>query len=485
MLEDHLRLKSPLIVQFEITPACNNSCGFCYNFWEYDTESTLSRKSHVEEAKIKRLVDVLLEREVPAICFTGGEPFLAGETLFDLVKKANQNGLYTSINTNGRLINRRSAERLYEQGLNSVLVSLHGDSEQVHEEAVGCSKAYSQTLAGIENLVNAGLNTTVNYVSTQKNVDRIIPTARMLRELGVRNMTVTPLLPFQGVKDHKSWAMRREQFKQYFDSLVFARESGLKIDSTLPIAPCIVRDMFPENYDSYLEVLSPRVCMAGVTFMVVSPEGFNRACIQAPQLEEYGGNIGENFERAWRNSYDWSKLDLLPEKCSTECYTLSSCGGGCRTSSLAENDSTSGRTMYMGKPISNEEAKQFIDRMEVKVDRNVQSFRKRKDIKFREEDFGGVLANTSRQSFVVLDKEGVRAYQSMPDEFTVSSANRGIYVLHAAGIIEPVQGNGFPEYNQGVSIVHASKLYQRLAGKLPLDDKVRMLRADTGERIYF
>jgi radical SAM protein with 4Fe4S-binding SPASM domain len=485
MLEDHLRLKAPLIAQFEITPACNNNCGFCYNFWEYDGKATLSRKSSVDEGKIRRLMDLLLSYEVPAVCFTGGEPLLERELLFGLLERASQENLYTSINTNGRLIDHDAATRMKELGLRSALVSLHGDSRQVHEEATGCQKAYAETVRGIERLVAAGVNTTVNYVATQKNVERIVPTATMLNALGVKSMTVTPLLPFPGVKDHQRWAMRKEQFRQYFDALALAKEGGLKVDSTLPVAPCILKDLFPDAYESYLAVLSPRVCMAGVSFMAVSPEGFNRACIQAPQLEEYGGDIGKGFEDAWKRSHEWSRAQLLPQDCLTECYALAACGGGCRTSALAENDSAVGKTMYMGQPIALEDAKPFIDRMAVDVDRHDGAFRKRKDVKLREEDFGGVLANTSRQSFVVLDHDGVRTYRTLPDEFSANGGSHGIAVLYAAGMLEPIRNDEAPPFNGEIAVVHASKLYERLAGKLPLDEKVRMLRADTGERVYF
>lgn len=485
MHDDILRLKAPLLAQFEITPACNNNCGFCYNFWQYDSKSELSRKSPFEEENIRHLMDILLDNEVPAICFTGGEPLLAENTLYHLIETASQNKIYTSVNTNGRLITKDVACKLKEIGLSSVLVSLHGDLRQVHEEAVGDSDAFSQTLDGIKNSVDAGLNITVNYVSTQKNIGRIVQTSSLLSDLGVKRMTVTPLLPFPGVKSHKDWAMKKEQFGLYFDSLVFAKENGLKIDSTLPVAPCILKSMFPENYEKYLEVLSPRVCMAGVTFMVVSPQGFSRACIQAPQLDKYGAYINNDFGQAWSKASDWSKLDLIPDECSDKCYALSSCGGGCRTSSLAINKSVSGKTMYMGEPLSPEESKPFIERMEVPIDRNITAFCKNKNVKLREESFGAVLSNTSHQSFVILDKVGSEAYSSMPEEFIAKTGNRGIYVLYAAGILEPSTSKDLTMYYNDISVIHASKLYPRLAAKLPLDDKIRMLRADTGERIYF
>ena len=166
MLEDILRFKAPLMVQFEITPACNNDCGFCYNFWQYDTSAGLSRRDGVDSARLTDIMGVLLEREVPAVCFTGGEPFLAKESLFGLLEMAHQGGMYASINTNGRLVDKQSAISLRMRGLNSIMVSLHGDSAVLHDNAVGSQGAYQQTLAGIDALVGEGINVTVNYVSS-------------------------------------------------------------------------------------------------------------------------------------------------------------------------------------------------------------------------------------------------------------------------------------------------------------------------------
>ena len=52
MLEDIVWFKAPLMVQFEIVPACNNDCGFCYNFWQYGglLPAGLSRRDGVDSA---------------------------------------------------------------------------------------------------------------------------------------------------------------------------------------------------------------------------------------------------------------------------------------------------------------------------------------------------------------------------------------------------------------------------------------------------
>lgn len=489
MKERILRLKSPLITQFEITPDCNNNCPMCYNFWVNprgsDAGNVLRRKTPLNTKRIFDLMNVLAENEVQAVCFTGGEPLMTPEILFSLLGEAKSPGMYTSINSNGRLIDKNVARTFRSAGLNSALVSLHGDSAECHGETVGVREAFEETLRGIENLLEAGVRTTVNYVATQKNVGRIVETARMLRGRGVRNMTVTPLLPFPGVREHEKWAMQKEQFKAYFDSLVEAKDLGLKVDSTLPVAPCILTNLYPQDYRRYLEVLSPRICGAGVTFMVVSPQGFNRACIQAPELKEFGGDIAEDFKQAWKNAGRWAKRSLLVDKCREDCYALPVCGGGCRTSSLAQNGSVRGKTMYMGEPLSKEDAIPFIERIEVPVDKTLRRFRKNPKVNFRKEEFGGVLFNPERQAAVVLTHTGVQGWQQLPQEFKIDCYEGDVAVLYAAGMLAESDRTRLPWRNPSISIAYASQLFPRLGHNLPYDNKVRMLRADTGERIYF
>ena len=107
--------------------------------------------------------------------------------------------------------------------------------------------------------------------------------------------------------------------------------------------------------------------MAGKSFGVVSPDGYFRSCIQAPYLPEYGGKLLKNYEQSWQNANSWAEQKLLPKEC-LDCKALSICGGGCRTSCLyGNNGSAFGKTMYMGKPLSESEAGQFIKRTEIKI----------------------------------------------------------------------------------------------------------------------
>ncbi|UCH02035.1 MAG: radical SAM protein [Candidatus Bathyarchaeota archaeon] len=479
-----------MIVQVEITPKCDNNCGFCYNFWKNEA----STKMIFDRERITQLFDTLIKHEVPAICFTGGEPLLEKQVVYRFLNKSKKLRMYTSLNTNGRLITPETAEKLKTLGLTSALVSIHGSNPRNHDTLVGATGAFTEMLDGFTNLVSQGVNVTANYVVSKRNIKDIVKTADVLKNIGIKRITLTPFLPYRGVKDHLAWAIDKKQFSYYFKALGAIRDRGVKIDSTLPIPPCILVDIFPDSYLDYLKVLSPRVCMAGVTFMVISPEGKNRACIQAPELNDYGGNILHDFKKAWSKSRNWSDRNLIPNECRKNCHALPICGGGCRTSSLAINNSVNGKTMYMGQPLSKEDAEPFIKRIEVEqYALQLPILYRKNSVFFREETFGALLANTSNQSFILLTQRGADAYHSLPTQFRYDRGNpytdRFIRVLWAARVITQSSIGSkhalFKYELDNDGIIHPSKLFHRLGKNLPLDQRVRCLRGDTGERIFF
>jgi radical SAM protein with 4Fe4S-binding SPASM domain len=478
------------MVQVEITPKCDNNCSFCYNFWKNEP----SKKMSFKRERITKLISILLEHEVPAICLTGGEPLLEKQLVYRFLEASKKSGMYTSLNTNGRLITEETAEKLKALDLTSALVSIHGSSPQNHDKLVGAKGAFTEMREGFNNLVAKDINVTANYVVSKRNIKDIITTAGILRNIGVRSLTLTPLLPYRGVEDHLEWAIDKKQFSYYFKALRTMRNQGIAIDSTLPIAPCILVDIFPDCYLDYLEVLSPRVCMAGATFMVISPEGVTRACIQAPELSDYGGNILHDFTKAWNESRNWSDHALMPNECKENCFALPICGGGCRTSSLAINNSVNGKTMYMGQSLSKEDAEPFIKRIEItKYASQLPKMFRKNAVFFREEKFGAIIANTSNQSFVLLNQLGTNAYQSLPTQFRYNRGNlytdRFVRVLWAAGVITPsktgLKYTHFRDKLDDDGIIHPSKLFYRLGENLSLDKQVRCIRGDTGERIFF
>ena len=473
--------ESPIIQQHELTGRCNNNCGFCYN-----PERCWAQISPIREEDINRnleIAKVSVSRGVMAVCLTGGEPFLMGEHLFDVLKIYQSAGCYTSVNSNGRLITKAIAKKLANVGLNSALISIHG-IEKYHDEMVGIGEAYGETLEGIRNLIEVGIRVIPNFVATAKNVNQLQNVGLLLKGIGIKSMTATPFLPSWAAPLHEQFILQREHYQTYFQSIQTINSLiGIKIDSTLPIPPCVLIKFFPETWGKYLKVLSPRICMAGKSFGVVSPDGLFRSCIQAPYFKQYGGTVLESYEQSWENANTWAGIKLLPEECF-KCKVIAVCGGGCRTSCLYENNGQAmGNTMYMGQALTETEAKPFIERIKVKVNLTSSDYKWQTQIKTRDEGWGIIVFNTFNQSFCLVSSQfkqylGKKIFKIKNDHVA--------QVLIAIGAIKPTTNSLIETViiPKSVKILSANLLLPRLAYKLP-KDVVHVLRADTGERLFF
>jgi len=106
--------------------------------------STTEAKRKMEEGR---------KRGCTFIDFNGGEPSLR-EDIVELVAYARQLDYETiAMTTNGRsLYYRDFAERLLAEGLNHIILSLHGHTPKLHNSLVQSQQAYQQALQGLKNV---------------------------------------------------------------------------------------------------------------------------------------------------------------------------------------------------------------------------------------------------------------------------------------------------------------------------------------------
>ncbi|NTW13449.1 MAG: radical SAM protein [Candidatus Moranbacteria bacterium] len=473
---------APLIQQHELTTQCNNACAFCYN--PERCLKVFEPRPEDRERNI-RIAEISVERGVMAVCPTGGEPFLVGEHLYEVMDIYRRGGCYVSINSNGRLVTPYAADRLARAGLNSALISIHGVGT-LHDMMVGVPGAFPETLRGIGHLRERGVSVTPNFVATAKNIHGLLPVGRKLLETGVRAMTVTPFLPSWGAVGHGDFVLDTTAYRAYFEAIGSLRDAGMKIDSTLPIPPCVLIRLFPTDWKTFLTVHTPRVCMAGRSFGVISPDGRFRACIQAPYLDEYGGDMIRAYDRSWRKANGWAMTALVPDAC-VGCAAYGICGGGCRTGCMWDGGGTvKGKTMYMGEPLSEEDASCFIRRnVSGSAEETGELFSVYRNARTRDEGWGTIVFNRRNQSFTVLSKE----FSDIVFSGTVRIASKKVAdVLRAVGAIVPLgrsaDGEEIAVVPESVSVMPGDMFLPRLAKPLPMDG-VRCLRADTGERYFF
>lgn len=114
------------------------------------------------------------ERGADCLVFSGGEP-TDHFGLEELIGHAKNAGFArASIFSNGRrLKDRNYAGSLKAAGLDSALVSLHGPDSRIHDSVVGATGAFEETLRGIENLLDQGVEVLLNTVVSRINFQRL------------------------------------------------------------------------------------------------------------------------------------------------------------------------------------------------------------------------------------------------------------------------------------------------------------------------
>lgn len=119
----------PYAVSIEPTTACNLECPACPSGLKSFTRPTGNMKSESFEKIIHSLKDYLLHINF----YFQGEPLIHPK-IFEWIKTASQNKIFTLISTNAHFLNPENCEKLVQSGLHKMIISIDGMSQSVYEQ---------------------------------------------------------------------------------------------------------------------------------------------------------------------------------------------------------------------------------------------------------------------------------------------------------------------------------------------------------------
>lgn len=275
------------IAYIELTRACNLRCKHCLN------NSGIVCSNEISYSELIRLINLMIDAGIFEIRFTGGEPLLYSN-IYEIIKYCNDNGLYTSIGTNGTLITETVIKKLKKAGLNKAIVSLDGTKES-HDSIRGNGN-YLKTLNAIKLLKKYGIEYKINSVIMKDNMEDIIILAKNMYNEG------NPLFIRRFIESGRGANLKNNTLS--FDDYEYVKKQlKLEIDSKQ-----LVRGHYINLTD---EAKKSRInipfnvstsCKAGQRALIITPEGNIHFCgfLAAQGFPPIGNTANiKNFRTFW------------------------------------------------------------------------------------------------------------------------------------------------------------------------------------------
>ena len=119
----------PISISFEPTTSCNLRCPECPSGLRAFTRPT----GMLEQSFFKQTIDDIYKELLYLIFYFQGEPYLNPDFL-PMVQYAHQKGIYTATSTNAHYLTDAKAKETVESGLDRLIISIDGTSQEVYEQ---------------------------------------------------------------------------------------------------------------------------------------------------------------------------------------------------------------------------------------------------------------------------------------------------------------------------------------------------------------
>jgi MoaA/NifB/PqqE/SkfB family radical SAM enzyme len=147
--------RKPTFCCIGIAPVCMLRCKMCFFWQNQHAQSPQEPTLHEWYDCINHLVG--LNEKGIEINLAGGEP-LSDERNLALVRYGSKKGLFTSLNSNGFLIDKDMAQALADSGLNLLVLSLDSVDKNTHDFLRGVDGSYDRVIRAIISIGVPGIS---------------------------------------------------------------------------------------------------------------------------------------------------------------------------------------------------------------------------------------------------------------------------------------------------------------------------------------
>ena len=176
----------PMTISVEPTTACNLRCPECPSGLRSFTRDT----GNMKEDFFRKLIDDMGRKLTWLIFYFQGEPYINSKFL-DMVSYAHMKGIYTITSTNGHFLHPENARKTVASGLDRILISVDGATQDVYEQ-YRIEGKLETVLQGARNLVQAKKDANSNtphivfqMLVVKPNEHQIDTIKKLAKEIGV------------------------------------------------------------------------------------------------------------------------------------------------------------------------------------------------------------------------------------------------------------------------------------------------------------
>lgn len=314
------KINIPFIV-YEVTPACNYNCKYCYNIWKAPEHKMPSVPTFSQMKKTLRHLFKIAD--VNGITFSGGEPTMI-RRLPELVWYCRLKNKQVVLITNGSGAERQDYETLIKSGVGLFEIPLHSYDPEEHDKMAGKANAWEKSVASIKSILSLKGNVVAVIVITKINYLSVPKTIRFIKELGVQQVMLNRFnVGGEGIKQDTQIGLTVQEMKHAFQ---LANEAvpqiGIKATANVCTPHCVLN---PVDYPQIgFSACYPREINRSWT---LDPEGNIRFCNHSPHIV---GNIYRTtFKEMLQSDYIRQWREIVPEVCKS-CQLFEKCWAGCR-----------------------------------------------------------------------------------------------------------------------------------------------------------
>lgn len=314
----------PLDVLCDITYRCNLKCPTCFRWTSKPDENELGLKDW------KSIILTLRKWIGPFnLAFGGGEPFMK-KGLLDIVRLASENGIVTSIVSNGSLIDKELAREIVSSGLSAVSLSLNSLTSEIHNKTRGTDKSFDSVMSAIETLrEREDLRLTISTTVMRENVHDLVRLAEFVKSEKLDGINFQPLMETsiyplfnkEGKSDKLPGGRLCQELGKdmgnvddVFNRLVSMKKAGYSINNSVKQLRYTAKYLKDPANPEMLDVK----CKIGSKNLFIDPFGNVRLCMIMKPI----GNIATKSPHTIWNSEKAQRQREMIRNCQKACRLL-------------------------------------------------------------------------------------------------------------------------------------------------------------------